>query len=223
MPKEISQETARAIENELIARHGLIVIEKAGIAATVIGTSFDIARLFQPNLPSGQSFNREFSTTIPLFPFRGLPGGVMLVPAGDPLPVRARLFRTAHEAKHVDQFRNPAPKHSAWDWGPLYLASAEFRAAQEAGGYLVNVALEWATTGELTSVDSIAHVVTNNYALTPADEELVRGLVEIDSYSIGQGIVRDNVSRLVIRRLFELQPDALTSDAAKIAEGIIIT
>jgi len=223
MPQEISQQTAQTIENELIARHGLIVIEKAGIAASVIGTAFDVARLIQPRLPSGQAFNKQFATTIPLLPFAGLPGGVMLVPAGDSLAPRDRLFRTAHEAKHVDQFRNPAPGYSAWDWGPLYVAATEFRATQEAGGYLVNIALEWATTGEVLPVEAITHVVTNNYAITPQDQELVRGLVEIDSYSIGQGVVRDNVSRLVIRRLFELQPGALMSDAAKVAEGIVIT
>jgi len=57
---EITETTSRIIENELIAKHGLIVVPKAGALATFVGMAFDIGRFIRPNLPTGQAFNGNF-------------------------------------------------------------------------------------------------------------------------------------------------------------------
>lgn len=226
MPTEkLTLETALAIEADLCSEFGMIVARKEGLIATIIGAGFEIVRAFGAKIPSGEQFNQNFTTTLPLLPIRGLPRGLVLLPASRPgavLDPTEHVHRFAHEAKHCDQYTNPAPGEVALAWGARYVSDSGFRASQEAGGYLVNVALDWALGLEQRAPKDIAHVVTNNYALDPHDERLVSDLIELDAIACFEGIVRCNVARRTIRRIAELQPGALIDEARLLAGTVVL-
>lgn len=216
--KALTRDTANAVVAKLCAEYGMLVAVKAGPIATIVGAGFDVARAFGASVPSGASFNGDFATTLPLFPVRGLPRGLVLVP---PLALENpadHLRRFAHEAKHCDQYTRPEPGESALAWGIRYVSDSRFRASQEAGGYLADSAISWALGEPMRPAHEVAHAVTNNYALNREDLRLVEDLMLLDQASIMEGIVRDEVSRKVIRWLYELQPDCLTPEARALAD-----
>lgn len=224
----ISESTAEQIERELTMEYGLLVAYKAaGPLTTIIGAGFDVARAFGAPVPSGAQFIQNTSTMLPLLPVKGLPRGLVFLPAGAVSPYQ-RVQRMAHEAKHSDQYLHPEPGEHALMWGARYVIDQRFRASQEAGGYLTNFAIDWALGASVEDIadrdaaalTSFAHAVTNTYALTADDEQLILSLCELELASIFEGVVRCRVARRVIARLAQLQPGCLTDQAR--ALGLMI-
>lgn len=221
----LTKENASRIAEELCQRWGLVLAYKTGTPASVVGAGFDVARAFGASVPSGDDFVKRTATVLPLLPFAGLPSGLLLMPVDDGTARPAvRLGMIAHEAKHCHQYRTPAPGYSAWAWGVQYAQHSEFRAQQEAGGYVVQLALSLYLS-ELGSpaasaaalVASVVHPIVNGYALDEQDKMLAVRLLEQDAHSLRLGVIRCPVTAYVVRRIAELQPDALTALGAQAA------
>lgn len=218
MPEAITETTAQRVIADLSAKFGLIISYKSGTLYTIVGGGFTVAHAFGAGVPDGDTWRQSIATMIPLIPLDGYPSALVLLPPESPSPA-ATIHRVAHEAMHAHQFRNPAPGYDAILWGGTYIVNQEFRAVQEAGGFAVNAAIHWACGDAIPRADEYAHTATNTYALRPQDVELAARLYDIDRVAIERGLVRSAVSRRVLRRLYEVQPDCLTTQAQEIIEG----
>lgn len=91
MRSEITEATARAVEQRLTATHGFVVATKGGPLWGAIAATFDVLRALGVGVPSGRDFIERFATTI--LAMVGLP------------PVRLEplslVLLLTHEAVHV--------------------------------------------------------------------------------------------------------------------------
>lgn len=204
MKAALSQATADAVIDALLAKRGMMILSKESPIGVGAGILLDALRLARMNVPSGEAFRRRFFTGIwPL----------VLCPEGwrSALTPREQVSVIAHEATHGDQVLVNILKAGQ------YLIHAEARAAWEAEAFSTNDELDFALDGTVPPARAeLDHPVRYGYALTPGDEELVRGMREQRLTGIQYGVVQTSAGREAIARIHALQPDALDPRALEL-------
>jgi hypothetical protein len=195
MRSEITEATARAVEQRLTATHGFVVATKGGPLWGAIAATFDVLRALGVGVPSGRDFIERFATTI--LAMVGLP------------PVRLEplslVLLLTHEAVHVVQwYRDPA-RFPVW-----YLQHREKRASYEAGAIAQALAVQWALTGQIPErVEDLPSALAYGYDLGPDDLALARAELEQEVTAIAAGVIPEGPARTTIAAIHAAQPDAL--------------
>lgn len=204
MKTSLTQATADAVIDALLAKRGMVLLSKESPLGVGAGIILDGLRLARMNVPSGEEFRRRFFTGI--WPLVMCPEGWRS--ALDP---RAQLSVIAHEATHGDQVLANILKAGQ------YLLFAEIRAAWEAEAFATNDEIDFALDGTLPPARAeLDHPVRYGYALTAADEELVRAMREQRLTSLQHGVIQTPAGREAIQRIHALQPDALDPRALEL-------
>lgn len=204
MKTPLTQATADAVIDALLAKRGMVLLSKESPVGVGIGIALDVLRLARMNVPSGEEFRRRFFTGI--WP-------VVMCPDGwrSALDPRAQLSVIAHEATHGDQVLANILK------AVQYLQHAETRASWEAEAFSTNDELDFALDGTLPAArGELDHPVRYGYALTAGEEELVRAMREQRLTGIQHGVIQTPAGRDAIKRIHALQPDALDPRALEL-------
>lgn len=206
MSAPIHAAMAAEIQAHLCRKHSLLLTYKRGLAWSLVGVGFDIAKLAGAQIPSGEQFLTGFASVVPL-PF----AAVVMLPDADLSP-SDQTELLAHEAEHGDQ--------GAADFGfcGKYIAHREYRAGTaEAPAYAVSYALRWARTGELPeSLAALPSALVWGYDLKEPDVQLASEVLEQRVTEIKHGIIRSAVAREVLTLLARKQPDALHSESLRL-------
>lgn len=204
MKTPINQATADVVIDALLAKRGMMILSKDSTVGVAAGIAFDVLRLVRVNVPSGEEFRRRFFTGI--WPLVMCPEGWRSA-----LAPREQLSVIAHEATHGDQVLSNILK------AVQYLQHAESRAAWEAEAFSTNDELDFALDGTVPPARAeLDHPVRYGYALTPGDEELVRGMREQRLTGIQHGVIQTAAGREAIARIHAMQPDALDARAVEL-------
>lgn len=204
MTNPISQATADVVVDALTAKRGMMVLSKESPIGVGAGIVLDVLRLGRMNVPSGEQFRRKFFTGI--WPF-------ILCPEGwrSALDPRAQISVIAHECTHGDQVLANILRAGH------YLIHPEVRAAWEAEAFSTNDEIDFGLDGTVPPARAeLDHPVRYGYALTPGDEELVRGMREQRLTGIQYGVIQTPAGREAIARIHALQPDALDPRAVEL-------
>ncbi len=204
MKAPLTQATADVVIDALLAKRGMVLMSKEHPLGVGIGIVLDGLRLARMNVPSGEEFRRRFFTGI--WP-------VIMCPDGwrSALDPRAQLSVIAHEATHGDQVLSNILK------AVQYLQHAETRATWEAEAFSTNDEIDFALDGTVPAARAeLDHPVRYGYALTAAEEELVRALREQRLTGIQHGVIQTPAGREAIKRIHAMQPDALDPRAVEL-------
>lgn len=204
MKAPLTQATADVVIDALLAKRGMVLMSKEHPLGVGIGIVLDGLRLARMNVPSGEEFRRRFFTGI--WP-------VIMCPDGwrSALDPRAQLSVIAHEATHGDQVLSNLLK------AVQYLQHAETRATWEAEAFSTNDEIDFALDGTVPAARAeLDHPVRYGYALTAAEEELVRAMREQRLTGIQHGVIQTPAGREAIKRIHAMQPDALDARAAEL-------
>lgn len=192
----ITERTARAVEDALKAKHGLIVVRKSDAGPwSWVASLFTMLRTFGVNVPEGKEMIEKYATTVLM---------VVSLPKNDLDPEQLVLL-LAHEAVHgVQWYADPARMPI------LYLQHTEKRAAYEAEAVAHALAVAWAMTNTLPArVEDLPSTLAYGYALTPGDIGFIEKLVEQEATAIAGGVIPPGPARTVIATLAKAQPDAI--------------
>lgn len=202
MPAEITETTARVVQQRLQAQHGFVVATKGGALWQAIAAAFELLRALGLRVPSGAEILSMYATTLLAY---------VALPATTLTPLQLVLLLT-HEATHVVQWYLDPAKMPVW-----YLQHRERRASYEAGAIAQALAVHWALTGQLPArVEDLPSTLAYGYDLTPEDVALAQAELEQEATAIARGVIPEGPARTTIRAIYELQPDALDAAALEL-------
>lgn len=202
MAAELTQTTARVVEQRLQAEHGFVIATKGGALWQAIAAAFEMLRAFGLKVPSGAEILNLYATTLLAY---------VALPATPLTPLQLVLLLT-HEATHVVQWYADPAKMPVW-----YLQHREKRASYEAGAIAQALAVQWALTGWLPATpEDLPSALAYGYDLGADDLSLALSELEQEATSIALGVIPPGPARTAIRAIYELQPDALEPVAVEL-------
>lgn len=202
MSAELTQTTARVVEQRLQAEHGFVIATKGGALWQAIAAAFELLRAFGLKVPSGAEILNLYATTLLAY---------VALPATALTPLQLVLLLT-HEATHVVQWYLDPAKMPVW-----YLQHREKRASYEAGAIAQALAVHWALTGQLPArVEDLPSTLAYGYDLTPEDVALAQAELEQEATAIARGVIPEGPARTVIATIARVQPDALDPRALEL-------
>lgn len=209
--EELTQANADTITTELTRSALMLVMTKDSLPVELaFRVVFDGAAVVGvKGLPTGEQAYGNY--------FQGI-GPLLLAPKNwkQTNSPNFQVKIVAHECTHGGQFYSDPLHMPSW-----YVQHTEARAVYESEAFGTGFELHFAFTGELPEkLEDLAHAEREGYALKSGDLELVTGMSEQRVTSVSKGVIVTVMGRKAIRRIWQLQPNALHPDAvAKIMVG----
>jgi hypothetical protein len=185
-PVSPTPEDVRAFWDYMCSRHRVRVIDKGNSKEM----KFVADVLDAMGILNREKFLREFTTGVPLMPFRGIyvpftPG----VP-DDRYDLWKQMRVCAHEIDHIIQADTAGELSFSWD----YLTNSAARAHYEAGGYRCDMELEWRYRGRLLD-PYLLSILLINYGCQPADCEVMEKEIRLCIPAIKSGRIIEPAAR----------------------------
>jgi len=188
-------EASVALVEHLRTQIGFTIMNKEDspiMKAVALG--MDLARNFSQTVPTGDSFMRDYATTL---------GTVICLPASIRNDPRSLIQVVVHEAQHVLQFGDTGVEF-AW----FYLADPAARSQFEADAYAAGIAVDGWLTGEPVEqlIPTIIDIMISGYHIRAEDAVYAEAALKSLMTSISAGVVTTRSARMAIAFLEDKYP-----------------